>query len=144
MFEIKQISADETYALRLKVLPHEHIEDCYYKGDFDGRTIHVGAFKENEIFGVASFFPEQHKQLKGNRMYRLRGLAIDPSHQNQLRGQALILFGENLLRQYNTELIWAVTKVSNIQYYEHLGFEQTDYMFNDPMKGLRVLMSKSI
>lgn len=144
MFEIKAIRADETYPLRLQVLSHTKLEDCYYKGDFDERALHVGALKENEIIGVASFFPEGHKYLAYKKMYRLRGLAIDPKHRNQLRGQTLILFGENMLRQNGTELIWSITKANNIPYYEHLGFEKTDYMYNDPTKGLHILMVKAI
>lgn len=144
MFEIKQIGAEETYSLRMNVLSHETLADCYYKGDFDERSLHIGALKENEIIGVASFFPESHKQLPHKKMYRLKGLAIDPNHQNELRGQTLILFGENILRQNETELIWSTTKVSNINYYRHLGFQESDHVFNFPPKGLHILMYKQI
>lgn len=144
MFEIKRIEAFETYPLRLKVLSHNSIDDCKYKGDFKQNTLHIGAFKENEIIGVASFFCEKHKELPPQKMYRLKGLAIDPNHQNQLRGQTLILFGENLLRQQDTEIIWCTTKISNIPYYHHLGFYESDYVFNHPNKGLHILMYKNI
>jgi len=144
MFEIKQIKPFDTYDLRLKVLSHDTFEDCMYKGDFEDNTLHIGAFKENEIIGVASFFCETHKELPPTKMYRLKGLAIDPKHRKQLRGQTLILFGENLLRQKETEIIWCTTKISNIQYYNHLGFFESDYVFNHPTKGLHILMYKNI
>lgn len=145
MFEIKQIEADHTYALRQKVLMPDHaIEECGYSRDKKKETIHIGAFKEDNLIGTASFFKEKHENVKEKNAYRLRGLAIDPDHRNQLRGQTLLLFAENKLTQLDAKLLWCTTSVNNVEYYEHLGFKATDHRFHLPSKGLNVLMTKSL
>jgi ribosomal protein S18 acetylase RimI-like enzyme len=145
MFEIKPIQAEHTYALRQKVLmPDYSIEECGYQKDFDEDTLHIGAFKEEELIGTASFFKETHEKIKGKHAYRLRGLAIDPEHRNQLRGQTLLLLAENKLSQLEAETLWCTTLVNNVEYYQHLGFKETDFRFHVPSKGLNVLMVKSL
>ncbi|MBD1380307.1 GNAT family N-acetyltransferase [Metabacillus arenae] len=145
MFEIKKIKAKDTYPLRMKVLSsNSTLEDCQYKGDLEESSLHVGAFAEDRVIGVASFFKQAHEKVHGKNMYRLRGIAIDPEHRNQLRGQTLVLFGENLLRQADTELVWCTTGINNIEYYQHLGFKESEHIYNNGDKGLYVLMYKHL
>ncbi|WLR43019.1 GNAT family N-acetyltransferase [Bacillus carboniphilus] len=144
MFEIKTINANDTYELRKDVLNYPTIDECQYKGDLLEQTVHIGATKDEQIIGVASFYHETNKELKNRNMYRLKGLAIDPKHRNQLRGQTLLLFAENILRQKGVELIWCTTKLKNIDYYHHLGFKKVERLIQSPSKGLQVLMYKMI
>ncbi|MCM3598640.1 GNAT family N-acetyltransferase [Metabacillus idriensis] len=145
MFEIKQIEAEHTYALRQKVLMPDHsIDECGYTRDKKEETLHIGAFKEETLIGTASFFKETHEKMKQKNVYRLRGLAIDPEHRNQLRGQTLLLFAENKLTQLDAAMLWCTTSVKNVEYYQHLGFKETDHRFHLPSKGLNVLMVKPL
>ncbi|MGD6818024.1 GNAT family N-acetyltransferase [Metabacillus sp. 84] len=145
MFEIKQIHSADAAALRQRViLPVTPLEECKYDGDENHETIHIGAYAQDQLVGAASFYQEQHTKIKGDGMYRLRGLAIDPDHRNELRGQTLILFGENLLAQLGISGLWCTTKASNKPYYEHLGFKEAGYTYNDRNKGLQVLMMKHL
>ncbi|MTH54596.1 GNAT family N-acetyltransferase [Bacillus mangrovi] len=143
MFEIKQIQSAEAILLRHRVIsPDSPVDEARYSGDDLTGTIHIGAYAKDRLVGTASFFKEPHKKLSGENMYRLRGLAIDPAHRNELRGQTLILFGENLLAQNGIDLLWCTTKISNLPYYQHLGFQETSYTFNDGEKGIQVLLQK--
>ncbi|AZB42212.1 GNAT family N-acetyltransferase [Bacillus sp. FJAT-42376] len=145
MFEIKPIQSSEAIPLRQQVIsPDLPVEESKYTGDENKETIHIGAFAKEQLVGTASFYKEQHPELSGKSMYRLRGLAIDPEHRNELRGQTLILFGENLLAQHEIDVLWCTTKISNLPYYQHLGFRETGHTFNDGEKGLQVLMVKHI
>ncbi|MED1203870.1 GNAT family N-acetyltransferase [Heyndrickxia acidicola] len=143
MFELKKIYLSEAILLRQKViLPNSALEECKYAGDESKETIHVGAYAKGVLVGVASFYKEYNSKLKGKKMYRLKGLAIDPDHRNELRGQTLILFGENLLAQNEMDTLWCKTRASNLPYYQHLGFHETGETFNHKVKGLQVLMVK--
>ncbi|MBS2968232.1 GNAT family N-acetyltransferase [Metabacillus sp. KIGAM252] len=145
MFEIKPIQSMEAIPLRQMVIsPDSPLEESKYTGDENEDTIHIGAFAKDQLVGAASFYKEQHAKLSGKSMYRLRGLAIDPGHRNELRGQTLILFGENLLAQNGIDVLWCTTKLSNLPYYQHLGFQETEHTFNEGEKGLQVLMVKHI
>nr|WP_269448577.1 GNAT family N-acetyltransferase [Metabacillus kandeliae] len=125
-------------------MPSASLEDCRYLGDDHKETMHIGAFAKEQLVGTASFYKEHNAKLKGGNMYRLQGLAIDPEHRNELRGQTLILFGENLLAQKEIHILWCKTRASNLPYYEHLGFKDSGERYNHAEKGLQVLMVKHI
>ncbi|MFY4776533.1 GNAT family N-acetyltransferase [Metabacillus sp. RGM 3146] len=145
MFEIKRIDLREAISLRQKViLPGANFEECKYAGDDSKDTMHIGAFSKEQLVGTASFYKEHNSKLKGKNMYRLQGLAIDPEHRNELRGQTLILFGENLLAQNEIDVLWCKTRASNLPYYQHLGFHETGDTYNHKEKGLQVLMVKHL
>ena len=74
--KIRPISAEETHLVRHPMLrKNRPIEDCVFEGDDLETTIHIGAFHEFRLVGVASAFLQQHTQLKSKSSYQIRGVA---------------------------------------------------------------------
>ena len=73
---IKQIEAKDTYNLRHEVLrPDMPIQSCQFDGDNDEQTFHLGAYIEEKLVSVASFYLENHKDIEDEYQFRLRGMA---------------------------------------------------------------------
>ena len=61
MVTIKLIHSKDTYSIRHKVLrPNQTINDCKYDSDEDENAFHLGAFKDDQLIGIGSFYLESH------------------------------------------------------------------------------------
>ena len=53
--EVKQIDAKDTYNIRNSLLRQGlPVESCYFDGDKDENTFHLGAFEDDKLRSVAS------------------------------------------------------------------------------------------
>ena len=61
----KEISAKETYAIRQQVLrPTKKSDDCYFEGDNNSNTFHLGLFYYGSLAGVVSYMQNKNERLK--------------------------------------------------------------------------------
>src|SRR2546426_202046 len=91
-FQIREISAEETIALRWPILRAELArETAIFEGDDAPGTQHFGAFEEGRLAGVATIL---RAGLPGDAAARearqLRGMAVAPEVQGQGCGTALV------------------------------------------------------
>ena len=94
MVTIKLIHSEDTYSIRHKVLrPNQTINDCKYDSDEDEDTFHLGAFKDDQLISIGSFYLESHPELPGKDQYRLRGMATLKEFRNLQAGSKLIAEG---------------------------------------------------
>ena len=87
--KIIQISAEETYPLRLAVLKTGDAYKYQYKGDLDKNTIHLAAIQKNEIIGIVSLMKTDNATLTKKQL-QIRGMAVAKKWQNKNIGQQLI------------------------------------------------------
>lgn len=120
------------------------IETCYFDGDDDEQTFHLGAFEDNKLVSVASFFFEKHEAINEENQYRLRGMATLPEFQNQGRSNALLKMAFPLIKQNMTSLLWCAARTSAVGFYEKIGFEPMGEIFEVPYTGPHQLMVKRI
>ena len=88
---VKTISPENTWALRHQVLrPNQTLADCSYPTDNDPGAFHLGAYQNDALVGIASFYRENHPDLNHTAQYRLRGMAVQPDLQTRGIGRQLM------------------------------------------------------
>ena len=145
MIEIRPITARQTWPLRSRVLkPYLKPEECANPGDDDALTLHLGAFFESELQGIATFLPEAHPFFTESvQPYRLRGMASAPELHRRGMGRALVEQGQFDLRQRGCDLLWFNAREVAFPFYESLGFKYFGEMFDLPLIGPHKLMFKN-
>lgn len=141
--QIKNIHAKETYPLRHSVLrPLQDISTCAYPGDEDITTFHLGAFKEKELIGIASYYQEKHPDFDDQNQYRLRGMATSPNFRGMNIGKELILEAETILRAHQVDLWWCNARMVALGFYEKNGLSVHGEIFEIELIGPHKVMFK--
>ncbi|MFC7391823.1 GNAT family N-acetyltransferase [Scopulibacillus cellulosilyticus] len=145
MVEVKLISAEETYEIRHKVLrPNQNIESCKFPSDNIEGSFDLGAFFENKLVSIASFYPEKNENVEGKVQYRLRGMATLDEYRNLKAGSALIKYGEKVLKERQVDAWWCNARVTASGYYKKLGLSVKGDVFDIPGIGPHKLMYKHL
>lgn len=135
------IEAEKTWALRHQVLrPNQTLADCAYPTDNDPGAFHLGAFQNDVLVAIASFYREQHPDLEHASQYRLRGMAVQPELQTRGLGRLLIDAGEQELRSSNVNAWWCNARSSAAGYYAKMGLQQLGPEFDLPPLGPHKVM----
>lgn len=144
MIEIRQISAEDTWPLRSRVLkPFLTPSECANPGDDDPKALHLGAFRGEELVGIATFLPESHPFFPEARIpYRLRGMATAPEARRSGAGRALIEEAESDLRERGCDLLWFNAREVAFPFYASLGFSFIGESFDLPRIGPHKVMYK--
>lgn len=143
--EVKRISAKDTYRIRqLMLRPGGTQKDCEFKSDFDDITFHLGAFVDNKLVSVASFYFEKHPHIDGPYHFRLRGMATIPEYQRQGLSLSLLKTAFPFIKQNLCSILWCNARVSAIGFYEKVGFIKHGEIFEIADIGPHQLMSISI
>jgi predicted GNAT family N-acyltransferase len=140
---IKEITANQTYDLRHKILrPNQTLDDCQYPLDMKSDTIHLGAFLNGQLVSIASFFHEKSDSFSFQNQYRLRGMATLPEFRNQKTGSELIKKAESIMKEKKAEIWWCNARTTVSNYYLKLGLEIEGIVFDIHPIGPHVLMWK--
>lgn len=125
LVEVREISAQETHGVRHSMLRQGRpIEDCVFHRDEEESTLHLGAFKKDEIIGVASAYQNQHANLTQKTAYQIRGVAVLNDHQRNGIGHLLMSQMERILGQKKVEVIWLNARIAALKFYESLHYTQ--------------------
>ena len=140
--DVKQIDAKDTLSLRSEIL-RDNLETskCYFDHDDDDNTFHLGAYVNNKLASVASFYLEKHPDIEGEYHYRLRGMATLEKYQGQGLSRALLRTAFPMIKKNNVFLVWCNARVSAIGFYEKVGFEIKSEKFDIAGVGPHVVMS---
>jgi len=140
-FTIRQISAAETIPLRHSVLrPHQPLAACHYPGDEDEINFHIGAFYNEDLVSVASYFLQKHPELAETPQYRLRGMATLPELRGEGAGSQLLVKGNEILREKIVPIWWCNARISAAGYYEKAGLSQLGEVFEIKPIGMHKVM----
>lgn len=143
MIQVKEISAQETFPVRLEVLrkniplPHE------FNGDFDSYTFHLGAFKNDELIAVSSYMQASNMNFEGNQ-YQLRGMATLNEFQGFGAGKLMLQKAVQILKEKNTTILWCNARISVVEFYKKQGFQTFDEKFDIQYVGEHYVMFKKI
>jgi ribosomal protein S18 acetylase RimI-like enzyme len=139
---VKRISANDTLPLRSAVLRNNlPAEQCVFNTDAQG--FHLGAFADNKLVSIATFFAEDYPEL-GSGGYRLRGMATDPDFSGKGYGSALIQFAINELQNQGISYLWCNARKGALGFYEKLNFKIISDEFIVPGIGPHFNMSIQI
>lgn len=143
--KVLRISASDTYHLRQKMLrPGRSLEECKFPGDEDEQTFHLGAFHENKLVSVASFFFEKHPNFEEPYQYRLRGMATHEDFQRKGYSRELLKVAFPIIKQNFCTLLWCNARLGAVGFYQTVGFEKIGEVFEIPEIGPHYLMFKKI
>lgn len=145
MLIIKQIAPADTYEIRHKVLrPNQTIKACQYENDHVEDTFHLGAFLNEKIISIASFYREKNPCFDDELQYRLRGMATIPEHRLQKSASSLIRHAEERLMEKNVTLWWCNARTNVSDYYKKLGLLEYGREFEIVPIGMHKLMVKKM
>ena len=142
-FEIKEISAKETYTVRHPVLrTGQPIDTCAFVGDDLNTTIHLGIFDANKLFGVATLLKNNNLDFKAPIQYQLRGMSILKSYQKKGLGNQLLAYAETLLVSKQIGFIWCNAREIATNFYKNNGYLISGEPFDIPNIGTHFAMYK--
>ncbi len=153
--DIMQIVAAQTQPLRQSVLRAGlGLETCIFPGDEAAQTIHLGALDvSGAIVGVASVYREAlprdgladeaaHRSLlAGPDVWRLRGMAVDESHQGRGIGSQLLRATLDRVRASGGQWCWCNARTPAQAFYERHGLRVVSGRFDIPTAGPHVRMA---
>lgn len=141
MFEIRKITASETYPLRHSILrPNEPIEKCVYAGDESPSTMHFGLFDQGDLAGIVSVYATSKELFHDAVQFQIRGMAVVPTNRKKGYGAALILHVIETLQIEKNFLIWFNARIVALGFYEKMGFEKTGEIFEIIPIGMHYIM----
>lgn len=123
MISVKPIKTEDTISIRHAVLrAGKPVETCYWEGDGDADTFHIGGFLDGEQVGVCTFmkvpFPGSDEPI-----YRLRGMAVLSDHWRAGVGALMLAAGEDRVRGLGVDHIWCEARLNAVPFYEKFGWE---------------------
>ena len=144
--DVKQIHYKDTYSIKHQMLrPGRPIETCYFEGDDDELSFHLGAYIDGNLASVASFYLRSHPSIiEEQHQYQLRGMATLPEHQRKGLSQALLQTAFPIIRNNHVNLVWCNARALATGFYEKVGFEKKSDIFEIPDVGPHYLMVKTI
>ena len=138
---VRQISYKDTLSIRHQMLrPGKKHETCFFPGDDDENTFHLGAFVNSKLVSVASFYFSQNDNLPQENQYQLRGMATLPEFQSKGFSRELLKFGFPLIQRNLCQIVWCNARSSAIGFYKKTGFEEIGDEFEIPTVGPHRLM----
>lgn len=143
MIEIKEISAEKTYDIRLKVLRNGMDLPVQFSGDFDKDTFHLGVFEDSILKGIASFMKTKN-QLFELPQYRLRGMATLPEVRGKGFGKQLLIEAIRILKNKESKIIWCNAREIALDFYKKLEFYIEGDSFEIPEIGKHYTMYKKL
>ena len=143
--EIRPIKAQETYPVRhAELRKGRPLSSCAFSGDEDATTIHLGAFAQQRLIGVASFMKAPLKTKTDELSMQLRGMAVLEAFHRQGMGALMLSFGENHLKTKQYTLIWMNARMKAVPFYTSLGYQVTGDEFMIPEVGPHLMMWKKL
>lgn len=145
MLQIKEISPEETYGIRHKVLrPQQTIEDCKFEGDQSKGSFHLGAYLDQKLVSIASFYIERHPEIDGVLQYRLRGMATLEEYRKEKAGSSLLKRAEEIMLDHGADAWWCNARTGVAGYYKKQGLKENGEIFDLPPIGPHIVMYKNL
>ena len=143
MIQIKKISAEETYPIRLEVLRKNIPLPHTFNGDFDENTFHLGAFTNNQLIAVSSFMKVSKKEFKGSQ-YQLRGMATLERFQGSGAGKLMVEEAVERLKLSSINFLWCNAREIAVPFYKKQGFRTFGELFDIKHVGPHYVMLKEL
>lgn len=141
---IKQISAKETYPLRIEILRKGIAINYTFLEDKLDSSIHLGAYINKQCIGIVTLIKKDLPNTTNKNSYQLRGMAIASSYQNKGIGEKIISESFRVVQNNSSNFIWCNARQSAIGFYSKVGFQIKGEAFSIENIGLHYIMYKEI
>jgi GNAT superfamily N-acetyltransferase len=140
--DVRPVAASEIRPLRREVLrPGRPAADSIYPGDDEPTTVHLAAFAQDRIVGIASLYRESRPgadpAVPG---WRLRGMASAPDTRRRGIGRALLEAVVSHVAAAGGGEVWCNARTPAIGFYARHGFVVLSEPFDIPRIGPHVVM----
>lgn len=126
---IKKITAEQTRPLRKIILrPNKKEEELVYFGDDFENTLHVGAFDNDKIIGIASVCNEPKPNETDKNAWRLRGMGVLENYRGKNIGNKILSECIKHVKE-NNGYIWCNARLVAVEFYKSNGFYITSDLF---------------
>lgn len=143
--DFKLISAKETYSVRHPVLrANRPISSCKFTGDDLETTLHIGAYQNSNLVGVATLLQSKNSAVLDVNAYQLRGMAIGNEQQGKGIGKKIINYAETILQEKNVLLLWMNARENAIPFYTKCGYTKDGSIFDIDKVGPHIVMFKKL
>lgn len=145
MIHVKEIPPDICHPIRNKVLwPHKQSNECSIDVDYSEGAFHLGAFLDNELVSIGSFFKQFNELFPFSNQYRLRAMATLPKAQKRGAANSLILYACDKLEHEGQKLLWCDARIIAIKFYQKSGFNIMGQSYEIPIVGTHYLMYRKL
>jgi len=121
LIDLKQIRADETWALRHRVMwPDKPIDFVILPNDEEG--LHYGLFENGQLVSVISMF------VRGEQA-QFRKFATDTAYQSKGYGSRLLVYLIETSRDLNIKELNCDARITAISFYKRFGMEIDSEVF---------------
>ncbi len=139
---VRPITAEQTHSLRLAVLrPGQPPETAIFPCDAAPHTHHLGAFLGQTLVGIATLTQDPLPGDPAPTDWRLRGMAIAPTHQRQGFGRTLLTACLASIHSHGGHRLWCNARSTARAFYESQGFATRGEEFTIPGIGPHFVMS---
>jgi predicted GNAT family N-acyltransferase len=143
MIEIKNISPEQTYDIRLEVLRKGIDLPVQFSGDNDSETFHLGVFENTRLVGISSFMKTNNSHF-GTKQYQLRGMATISETRGKGYGKALLKYAIEMLKDKKMTILWCNAREVALEFYLKLGFKIKGESFDIPKIGIHYVLYKEL
>ena len=144
MIEIKKITAEQTYGIRLEVLRKGINKPYQFDGDFDINTFHAGAFENDKLVGISTIMKNKKQEFSNENQYQLRGMAILPSYRGKGIGNKMINYALKELSIKKSSLLWCNAREVAVDFYIKMNFKILGEKFYIEEVGNHFVMYRSL
>ncbi len=142
--EVRPVGPDDVRPLRQSILRRgQSWEGTAYPGDGDPATVHLGAFEEEGLVGIASLYREDRPGA-GRGGWRLRGMATTPEVRGRGVGRALLAACVAHVATNGGGELWCNARTPAAGFYAAAGFSVLTDEFDIPGIGPHVVMSLEV
>jgi GNAT superfamily N-acetyltransferase len=134
--DIRTIAVEEARVLRHAVLrPNLPPEESAFPGDENPTSIHFGAFKNDELVGIATLIQDACPVAGRDDDWRLRGMATVQQVRNRGIGSLLLSACIARVREVGGSRLWCNGRSSARRFYERHGLKTVGEEFMSPHTG---------
>jgi GNAT superfamily N-acetyltransferase len=147
MLEIREIRAADARPIRHAVLrPHQQPHEIVFEGDDAPDTLHVGAFEEGRLVGIATVVRQAPEDEDGDEAgsWRVRGMATVPDVRGRGYGAALLERCLEHARAHGGTWVWCNARVGAAGFYRRLGFDARGDAFEVQAIGPHLFMWRAL
>jgi GNAT superfamily N-acetyltransferase len=143
--ELRAVTAAETRPLRHAVLrPTQAPDELVFSGDLAADTLHLGAFLDGRLIGIASVSRESCRGEPDADAWRLQGMAVVAGAQGHGVGRLLLERCIAHVADSAGTLVWCEGRSGIAGFYRSLGFELSGEEFVKPISGPHYIMKRRI
>jgi GNAT superfamily N-acetyltransferase len=141
-YEVRTLDLDGVIELRVALLdPEREGTAGPSAGDTHPSALHVGAFRDDQLVGVASTYPEGVPGGDTPHAWRLRGVGVEFGHRGA--GVGALLVREHA-SGFDGRIAWCLAPARSVGFLERLGFDRTGDPIADPDRGPHRLMCRDL